>query len=87
MFETGLFFFLREKLWNDNNYNTLNIIMNDSDDEEESSEEDDNRSICYLKGDVTKPIDNSGNPSIIVHCVGKTLYFMSIHIIPIPYAF
>lgn len=68
--------FYRETLWKENNYNSRNIVLNEDDDdesvEESSGEEEEERlAIEYVKGDVTQPINNTGNPAIIVHCVGE----------------
>ena len=81
------FFFscLREKLWRDNNYDTLNIhldeLSDESDEEEEerdrfldiSDDEDEarRRQINYVVGDVTQPTSAGEEDIIVVHCVGK----------------
>jgi len=52
-------------------------MINEDDEEsvEELSDEEEERLVIeYVKGDVTQPINNTGNPAVIVHCVGEYIY-------------
>ncbi|KAK3736329.1 hypothetical protein QZH41_020800 [Actinostola sp. cb2023] len=70
-----------EILWKENNYNSLNVALNDEDEdesEEERSDEDEDEErldIQYVNGDVTQPIKSTGSPAIIVHCVDDSGYW------------
>lgn len=71
---------VREKLWQENSYCSLNISLKEDDSETESSEEEEDifsdettdrtRDIKYLQGDVTHPQNTENRNAIVVHCVG-----------------
>ena len=67
---------IREKLWSDNHYLSLNINLEEESDEDELDidDEEDERGSCeidYVIGDVTHPLKAGDQDAIIVHCVGK----------------
>ena len=69
---------IREKLWSDNRYLSLNINLEEESDEDEGEldidDEEDERGSCeidYVIGDVTHPLKAGDQDAIIVHCVGK----------------
>ncbi|XP_022089651.1 chromodomain-helicase-DNA-binding protein 1-like [Acanthaster planci] len=66
-----------DKLWEANDYESANIAM-ETDEEDEEEEEDDLsmlddgnevRTIQYVSGDVTQPINTGDRDAIVVHCV------------------
>ena len=72
------FCIIREKLWSDNHYLSLNINLEEESDEDEGEldidDEAGERGSCeidYVIGDVTHPVKAGDQDAIIVHCVGK----------------
>jgi hypothetical protein len=51
----------------------LNEKDEDKEEEDLSDEDEDRLDINYVNGDVTQPMNTTGNPTIIVHCVGKVI--------------
>lgn len=77
-----LFLTQRDKLWDKNAYRSCNVRLDsEGEDEEDLSqsqeEEEDNRSqrksLKYVIGDVTHPVDNDRDHNIIVHCAGELI--------------
>ncbi|XP_031560226.1 chromodomain-helicase-DNA-binding protein 1-like [Actinia tenebrosa] len=74
-----------ETLWRENDYISLNITLNEKEEKEEEEEEEmsdeeeeeDKLDIQYVNGDVTQPINATGNPTIIVHTVDDSGYWGS----------
>lgn len=69
-----------ETLWRENDYNTMNICIDENEEDEEEEEQllngsEDNEThatdVQYIHGDVTHPINTSGTDAIVVHCVGE----------------
>ncbi|PVD33729.1 hypothetical protein C0Q70_04989 [Pomacea canaliculata] len=74
----------REELWKKHNYTSVNIMIESEDEdeeevaEEEGSEEDvdqPRRSIHYVMGDVTHPLDAGTSDRIVVHCADDSGYW------------
>ncbi|XP_065055431.1 chromodomain-helicase-DNA-binding protein 1-like [Rhopilema esculentum] len=66
----------REKFWQDNNYTSSNIAIDEvssdeseADTDNDAEDEDSYNQIQYVVGDVTQPLNSDGKNAIIIHCV------------------
>ncbi|XP_071964238.1 chromodomain-helicase-DNA-binding protein 1-like [Antedon mediterranea] len=57
-----------EKMWKENDYESLNVPSEDEEDEDELDDQDDTP-LGYVGGDVTHPVNTNGKDALIVHCV------------------